>query len=755
MSAPARAQALSPAEIDGAAALVFDRGSDTVLWSKNAQERRAMASTTKIMTALLVIELIEGSSAAPHYTTEFTASASAYDDLIDEGGGYGSPETGKIEVLERLSVWELLQAMLIPSDNYACYILAESLVGSTETFVLLMNSYAAALGLRDTRFHSPNGFDHPEHYTTAADLAALAELAMQKPIFRLLVADASVTYYGTLGSTTIAHTHLNSNRFLNPDDAFYDPEVIGIKTGTTGDAGACLVAAAERGSSSLLTVVLGSDGLRFTDTRKLLDYGWDRLSMRNEATSYAAADFDGDGYEDLAVGIPQASAAGASGAGKVALLQGSASGIKTGTPRTLAQGMGAIPSDPQAGDGFGHALAAGDFNGDGYGDLAVGAPWEDVSGQSNAGNVTVVYGAATGLDTATAQGWNQGTSGVPGLGEAFDHFGQSLAAGDFDGDGYDDLAIGIPGEDVESEAAVDAGGVVVLHGGPTGLSTAGARYFHQSDPTSVPGAAEDGDSFGASLAAGRFDGDRFDDLAVGVPGEDVGTAEDAGMVCVLYGSSTGLDPDAAATGITDDDFGPSSVGEPGDQLGYSLAVGDFDEDGHDDLAAGAPGENYQSTVDCGAVLIVYGASGGLADAGSQFLYEGSGSIGAMAGRDAFGAALHASDFDGDGDAELAIGIPGEDDARAHAGAVVVLSGSSSGLATSGSGVVRLEPGASSEGEFGSALGGGRFGSDGIAGLAVAIPDYTATGAATRGATRVFDGQSGGLVTSRYRTWSGL
>jgi hypothetical protein len=495
--------------------------------------------------------------------------------------------------------------------------------------------------------------------------------------------------------------------------------------------------------------------VRYEDSRALLDYGWDLLSMRNETTSYAVGDFNGDGYDDLAVGMPQAGAGGASGAGKVALLAGTATGIRTTAPRTINQGLGSIPGSPESGDGFGHAVAVGDFDGDGYDDLAVGSPWEDIHGELNAGNVTILYGSGSGLSTSRVQGWNQGSSGVPGIGEGYDAFGQSLAAGDFDGDGYDDLAIGIPGEDIEDRAAVDAGGVVILRGSPLGMTSSGAVYLHQSEPSAVPGEAETGDAFGFSLVAGHFDSDRYEDLAIGVPGEDVDDDEDAGMVCVIHGTSRGLDPDFRVASVTDDEFGASSAGEAGDLLGHALAAGDFNGDGIDDLAAGAPGEDFDSIVDAGAVLVAYGASSGLTTSGAQFFYEGTGSMGTMETRDAFGAALAAADFDGDGKAELAVGIPGEDETMANLGAAVVIRGTSSGLSTS-AGTTRLGSNTTgNEGQFGSSLAAGRFDGDGIADLAVAMPAYSASGAWTRGATRVFDGESSGLSAAPERTWSGL
>src|SRR6185369_11647957 len=116
-------------------------------------------------------------------------------------------------------------------------------------------------------------------------------------------------------------------------------------------------------------------------------------------------------------------------------------------------------------------------------------------------------------------------------------FGSALAAGDFDFDGFCDLAIGIPGKDVGTEA--EAGAVRIMYGGAAGLGATGAQLFDQNAPL-IDDVAEAGDHFGSALAARDFDGDGFADLAIGVPGEDVGAAVDAGAVNVLYGRAQGL-----------------------------------------------------------------------------------------------------------------------------------------------------------------------------------------------------------------------
>ncbi len=154
----------------------------------------------------------------------------------------------------------------------------------------------------------------------------------------------------------------------------------------------------------------------------------------------------------------------------------------------------------------------GDFDGDGHADLAVGAPQDSVSGLNWAGAVNVIYGSARGLHAAGNQEWTQDAPGVPGGAGEGDRFGGALAAGDFDGDGGADLAIGSPGEGISAIAGgvranrMLAGTVTVLYGRRSGLSAHGAQRWSEDTP-GIQGRAESGDTFGQALAAGDFDGD--------------------------------------------------------------------------------------------------------------------------------------------------------------------------------------------------------------------------------------------------------
>src|SRR5918995_7031147 len=169
------------------------------------------------------------------------------------------------------------------------------------------------------------------------------------------------------------------------------------------------------------------------------------------------ADFNNDGSEDLAVGVPFESVGSIESAGAVNVLYGSAAGLSGAGSQLFSQDTAGVPGAAEPFDEFGAAMAAGDFNGDGFTDLAVGAPSEDVGAIELAGAVNVLYGSAAGLSGAGSQLFSQDTAGVAGTAEPFDEFGSALAAGDFDNDGFADLAAGAPGV---SLASIDAAGAV-------------------------------------------------------------------------------------------------------------------------------------------------------------------------------------------------------------------------------------------------------------------------------------------------------
>ncbi|HUM71936.1 MAG TPA: FG-GAP repeat protein, partial [Chloroflexota bacterium] len=193
----------------------------------------------------------------------------------------------------------------------------------------------------------------------------------------------------------------------------------------------------------------------------------------------AMADFNNDGYDDLAVGVPGSVVNGHDEAGAVQVLYGTAVGLSLANTQTWTQESGDITDSAAAGDRYGHALAAADFDGDGYADLAVGIPGETVNGVVNAGAINIIFGSSDGLKSTIISGgkldefFTEDTDPFFGLAEFNDQFGHTLTVADFDGDGYADLAVGIPYEDFAG-GLDNAGNVQIFFGSPNGFLQTGS-----------------------------------------------------------------------------------------------------------------------------------------------------------------------------------------------------------------------------------------------------------------------------------------
>jgi len=302
--------------------------------------------------------------------------------------------------------------------------------------------------------------------------------------------------------------------------------------------------------------------------------------------------------------------------------------------------------------------------------------------------------------------------------------GKAQATGDFNNDGHIDLAIGSPFSDIEGVA--DAGKVDVFYGSESGLSSVSDQTIFQGGQ-GVGGSNERGDNFGFSLASADFNNDGNTDLAIGLPGEAVGSIRNAGAVVVIYGSSSGL----RLTG--NDKWHQGSEGisgtlEEDDRFGYSLAAGSFGRSRHDDLVIGVPFEDVGNRADVGAVHVLYGSPNGLAVNNQQMLVQGDSGIGGTAeSGDLFGYALAVGNFGGNGRDDLAIGAPMEDIGNIrNAGAVFVIYGSGRGLHSNNHSIWHQNtPGVGGTAEvgdqFGSALAAGDFGHSGGDDLAIGIP----------------------------------
>jgi hypothetical protein len=467
-----------------------------------------------------------------------------------------------------------------------------------------------------------------------------------------------------------------------------------------------------------------------------------------DATSSVArptvrADFNHDGAEDLAIGAQFESVGSVPDAGTVFVLFGRSGGLSGSGSQLFNQESPGIVSVAEPGDGFGSALAAGDFDGDGFTDLAIGSRGESVGNVASAGVVHVLHGSAGGLASVGSRLFTQDSPGVGSTAEEFDGFGAALAAADFNGDGADDLAVGA---DFERVGTVDgAGAVNVLYGATTtGLSGNGSSLFVQG--AGISGQPGPFDQFGSALAGADFNDDGFDDLAIGVPRESGNLVTEAGTVQILHGSAANL------TTVGDQIFTQGTVRseiEPFDNFGATLAAGNFNGDDFVDLAVGSPGETVRTVDGAGTIFTLVGTSTGVHRAGSQLFNQESPGIASTAEFfDAFGDALAAGDFDGDGSDDLAIGVPNESvGAIELAGAANVLYGSNpGGLSSSGSqliaqGAAGVGSTAEAGDRFATALAAGDFNADGSADLALGAPFEAVGPVSAAGAVNVLSGSA--------------
>ncbi len=400
-------------------------------------------------------------------------------------------------------------------------------------------------------------------------------------------------------------------------------------------------------------------------------------------------------------------------------------------------------------DHFGNAMASGDFNCDNFDDLAIGVADEDYSnGGVNSGAVNIIYGGTGSGDRLSTSGNKVFTQSDFTPAGPDEYFGAALAAGDFNGDDCDDLAIGIPEDNFRG---VRAGGVVVAYGSVNGIQPGSNNQFWDQDSSSISGVAELGDNFGAALAAGDFNNDDYDDLAIGVPYERVDDVYHAGAVNIIYGSASRL----TSTGnrvFTASTPGMQGSGPQSEQFGGQLAAGDFDNNLYDDLAIGAPTSSIDAfNLGSGAVRVLYSYSGsGPSTTNNQLWRWGSS---ALPGRPQFfwysganfGIALAVGRFNNDYNDDLAIGAPG----YYHGGAVQVLYGSTSRLSTTNalyldrdvSGVA----GTSIDGEnFGASLAAGNFNKNFGDDLLVGVPESITDGTSNIGTVHIFYSISSGL-----------
>ena len=240
-------------------AVLYQPETQLFLYTKNANQRLPMASTTKIMTALVALEQTELADVV----------------VIGESSVGIEGSSAYLKSGEELTMEELLYALLLQSANDAATAIAYYIGGDVEGFSALMNEKAVSLGLNDTHFTNPHGLDSTEHYTTASDLAIIAAEAMKNDTFKTIVS----TYKKSFSTEERSRTYVNHNKLLRMYDG-----CIGIKTGFTKKSGRCLVAAAERDGLTFISVTLDAPS-DWSDHKKMLDFGFESLEKINFAES--------------------------------------------------------------------------------------------------------------------------------------------------------------------------------------------------------------------------------------------------------------------------------------------------------------------------------------------------------------------------------------------------------------------------------------------------------------------------------------
>ena len=245
-------------ELNSRIAVAYDRKSKSVIWGKSENKRTAMASTTKIMTAIL---LIENSDLNQTIT------------ISSKSAGTGGSRLG-LKRNDKITLRDLLYGLMLKSGNDSAVAIAETVGGSVEGFANMMNEKAKELGLENTHFVTPHGLDNPEHYTTAYELAKLADYALENETFAKVVntKNYTVTINGYPKNIT------NTNELLG-----YVEGVNGVKTGFTNNAGRCLVTSVNRNGFEIITVVLQADTKKFrsSDSLKLINYVYDNYELLN------------------------------------------------------------------------------------------------------------------------------------------------------------------------------------------------------------------------------------------------------------------------------------------------------------------------------------------------------------------------------------------------------------------------------------------------------------------------------------------
>jgi hypothetical protein len=467
----------------------------------------------------------------------------------------------------------------------------------------------------------------------------------------------------------------------------------------------------------------------------------------------ASGDFDGDGFDDLVIGLPRRTAASTLGNGAVCVLYGGAQPFAANSVRIqfLHHGLPGFPGSPQTDGGFGESLATGDFNGDGFSDLAVGASFYNVGRAVDSGAVWVFPGSGQGLTTIGSRMIDQ--SGLPSEAvEPGDRFGFALAAGDVDADGLDDLVVGVPFEDLGSGAnqISDAGMVRVFHSLGTGNPLSRNAAIVGSGPRFRLGiflrdeTPEANDRYGFRVAAGDLAGSpEAAEIVASSPFETIGTIP-SGVVEVHA-----MDAAGAITLVHAES--PCDRGEcfNDPRFGDRLAVANVNGDLRPDLIV-SDRRSVAGSPSAGVVTVL----GAIPPRAGSYLapfvlhQDAPGAAPGVPGdSDLFGFALATGDFNGDGIIDLAAGVPAENaGATNDAGFVNVFSSpwsSTRSQGLQGFDQTALGDVRETDDEFGTALVSGDFNGDGYDDLAIGAPGEEVAGGPTdQGVVQVIFGGGG-------------
>ncbi|MET0495462.1 MAG: FG-GAP and VCBS repeat-containing protein [Actinoplanes sp.] len=381
-------------------------------------------------------------------------------------------------------------------------------------------------------------------------------------------------------------------------------------------------------------------------------------------TALTSADFNSDGYDDLVMADPaEKDAANGTFAGGLWIVPGSAQGLAVAPIRHLNQGSTGVPGTSGPGDEFGGALAAGDLNGDGRPELAVGIPGKDLDVAKSAGFVLLFPGTASGIGTTGVVTMHQNSTGMPDNAEDWERFGSALAIGRFSPDSYADLAIATPGEDSRDATQETKGMVNMVFGSASGPRLSGVSSIYGSDyAADYPGITPVMLGLGG-LAFSDTNGDGGQDLVIGVPKATVDGQTEAGAIVTVLGNR-----DAFTGGevqyITQNSEGVPGGAEKGDSFGSAVAGGDVSGDGYGDVIVGVPGEDTTAQNE-GVLTLLRGTATGVAAGVSQTVGQGAGGTPGPANRDDFfGHDVEVLNLDGQGGLDAIVTASSEQDGQA-------------------------------------------------------------------------------------------